>query len=167
MTPLSSYFHSRKRGKIKYRILRSCPKFALKCFKFGCACLQKWTFRRFWRVVLEKRTFYFVRKRRVSGPNLFFGLFKSVKSEHNSMKMPWSVIETLLLRMSAGTAWQVKRAVLTTYWRTSQPLTAYMHVPAIVCRATRLNDHFDGHCVVCWLPSARHRCKSWCAMPDW
>ena len=41
----------------------------------------------------------------------------------------------------------IKRAVLTTYWRTSQPLTAYMHVPAIVCRSTRRNDHFDGHIV--------------------
>ena len=41
----------------------------------------------------------------------------------------------------------IKRAVLTTYWRTSQPLTAHMHVPAIVCRSTRRNDHFDGHIV--------------------
>ena len=42
---------------------------------------------------------------------------------------------------------QVKRAVLATNWRTSEPLTTYMHVPAIVCRSTRLNDHFDGHIV--------------------
>jgi hypothetical protein len=47
-------------------------------------------------------------------------------------------------------------SVLTTNWWTSEPLTVYMHVPAIVSRSTRLNDHFDGHIV--WSASFPQHC---------
>jgi hypothetical protein len=49
------------------------------------------------------------------------------------------------------------------WWQDGEPLTAYMHVPAIVSRSTRLNDHFDDQS---WLPSELHRCNSKCAMAD-
>ena len=43
-----------------------------------------------------------------------------------------------------------------TNWRTSKPLTANMHVPAIICMATRLNDHFDGQIV--WSAGFHQNC---------
>ena len=70
--------------------------------------------------------------------------------------MPWSGgIETLLLRLPLGHCSRLKSGAATN-WRTSEPLTANMHVPAIICMATRLNDHFDGQIV--WSAGFHQNC---------